>query len=87
MNPDEAAQPDAVGTGAHGSRPSIGEVVDRHRAQLHGIPGVLGVAIGRGPVGDEVIVIYVSTASSASIPGIVEGYRVETVATGPIDAL
>ena len=51
------------------------------------INGVEGVAIGRDRIGNDALVVYLRDSSvSAQLPSEVEGYPVETVITGSIDA-
>jgi hypothetical protein len=67
---------------------SAAVILERHRAQLHALPGVLGVALGQTVTGDDAIVVFLSDASAAAnVPSEIEGTPVETVVTGPIDAL
>jgi hypothetical protein len=54
---------------------------------LMAIDGVMGVAVGRTPIGDDAIVVYLRDPSvTQRIPAHVEGFPVETVVTGEIDA-
>ena len=59
----------------------------RHTSKLMAIDGVMGVAIGRSPTGDDAIVLYLRDPSvKRKVPSQVEGYPVETTVTGEIDA-
>ena len=51
------------------------------------IEGVRGVAVGRTPIGDDALVVYVLDESARSrVPSELEGYPVEVSVTGEIDA-
>jgi hypothetical protein len=72
------------------SRPGEADIasVEACRAVLHALPGVVGVALGRSPVGEDVIDVYLSDASAVrSIPSHIEGHPIRTIVTGSIDAL
>ncbi len=59
----------------------------RHERALMAIDGVVGVGVGRTPMGDDAIILYLRDASvKKRVPACVEGYPVETVVTGEIDA-
>jgi hypothetical protein len=59
----------------------------RHEPTLLAIDGVRGVGLGRTPTGDDALVVYLRDASvKQRIPPQVDGYPVETVVTGEIDA-
>ncbi len=63
------------------------DVKRRHEEELLGLPGVTGVGVGRGPVGDDAIVVYLKEQSEASrIPGTIEGIPVVTEVTSDIEA-
>lgn len=77
---------DPDGDAAAGSS-AIEGVWQRHEGKLLGIPGVTGVAVGRSPIGDDALVVYLRDASVKSrVPTQVEGYPVLTTVTGEIDA-
>ena len=85
---EDAAMPytDAGASGPAGRSPIEG-VRARHEQDLMAIDGVLGVAIGRTPIGDDAVVVYLRDASVRQrVPPGVDGYPVETVVTGEIDA-
>jgi hypothetical protein len=66
----------------------IGTVIDRHRTRLHALPGVVAVALGRAPTGEDAIVVYLSNHSAVqAVPSEIDGHPVQTVVTGPIEAL
>jgi hypothetical protein len=85
---EEAAMPyitDAA-SDATGQSPIEG-VLARQVQALMAINGVKGVAIGRTPTGDDAIVVYLRDASVRQfVPRRVEGFPVEMVITGEIDA-
>ncbi len=62
-------------------------VLRRNEATLLAQPGVTGVAVGRSPIGDPAIVVYLLDGKyRAGVPTVLEGYPVETEVTGPIEA-
>jgi hypothetical protein len=66
---------------------SIGEVKDRHEEELLAIPGVVGFGISSHD-GEPVIVVYLESDSpqlAAAVPAELEGFRVITEVTGPIE--
>ncbi len=55
---------------------------------LLAIDGVEGIAAGRNAIGDDAITVFLHDASAgASIPAELDGVPVQTIVTGPIDAL
>jgi hypothetical protein len=65
----------------------IDAVRRRHEKELLAIDGVTGVAIGRTATGQDAIVVYLREASAeACVPVAIEGYSVQTVVTGIIEA-
>ena len=67
---------------------AIGEVVDRHQAELLSIDGVMGLGISSRDR-EPVIVVYLENDSpelGARIPAELEGFRIVTEVTGPIEA-
>lgn len=68
--------------------PSQIEIVrERHERELMAIDGVVGVVVGRTPIGDDAIIIYLREASvKQRVPTQVGGYPIETIVTGEIDA-
>lgn len=66
----------------------IAAVRDRHEGTLMAIDGVEGVAIGRSPIGEDALVVYLRDEGVASkVPRELEGYPVQTEVTGEIEAL
>ncbi len=83
---EEAAMPYDPDAGGPGSSAAEG-VRRRHEAALLALPGVTGVALGRSPIGDDAIVVYLRDASARGrVPAQIEGYPVQTTVTGEIDA-
>ncbi len=75
--------PDHVGT----SESPIVAVHQRNEKRLLEIDGIVGVALGRTPIGEDALVVYLRDSSvRPRVPSTIEGYPVETVVTGPIDA-
>jgi hypothetical protein len=63
-------------------------VLDKHRAMLMAIDGVLGVGTGQDRIGNEAIVVYIRDQGVAkSVPRELEGLSIQIEVTGPIDAL
>jgi len=85
---EEAAmpyEPDQASGYAGQSRVEI--VRARNERTLLAIDGVVGAGVGRTPIGDDAIVLYLRDASvKQRVPAQVEGYPVETTVTGEIDA-
>lgn len=70
------------------TQPLVSAVRDRNERWLLGIDGVRGVGIGRNPIGDDALIVYIRDAAVAAlVPVTVEEYPVELVVTGEIDAL
>lgn len=65
------------------------ESVKRARqAELLAIPGVVGVGIISGPLGNPAIAVYVTHGGvAARVPKMLEGYPVSVEVSGEIDAL
>lgn len=62
-------------------------VLERHRAELHAILGVVGVAHGLDDSGSAAVVVYVLDRDAARrLPSGLEGYRVRAIVSGPVDA-
>lgn len=62
-------------------------VLARHERMLMAIDGVMGIGVGRTPIGNDAIVLYLRDASvKQQVPTQIEGYPVETTVTGEIDA-
>jgi hypothetical protein len=84
---EEAALSYAPAVDEHVGQSQVELVKQRHEQMLLAIDGVLGVGIGRTPIGDEAIILYLRHASVARrVPSRIEGYPVETTVTGEIDA-
>lgn len=66
----------------------IESVKEARQAELLAIPGVVGVGIVSGPLGEPVIAVYVAHRSAAAqIPKMLEGYPVSVEVSGEFDAL
>jgi len=71
-----------------GETSEIAGVLRRHQAALLARPGVTGVAVGKSPIGDPAVVIYVLDKTyRTGLPSTVDGHPVVVEATGPINAL
>lgn len=86
--PEEAAMLYDPGMQEPDSGPAAIEAVrQRNEQALLSIDGVMGVGVGRTPIGEDAIVVYLRDASvEGRAPSQVEGYPVETIITGEIDA-
>lgn len=72
------------------ARPTLVQgVVERHRDELLKIDGVVGVAVGRTPVGDDAVIVYVDRPTLEDrVPDEVKGYPVQIeVVPGGFEAL
>ena len=66
----------------------IERVQQAHEHELMSIDGVEGVGIGKTQIGGDAILIYLRDAGARNrIPRSIDGYPVETLITGVIDAL
>ena len=82
---EEAAVPYNPGPGPESS--GVDQARGRNEPRLLSINGVKGIGIGRNAIGDDAIVVFVVDGSvRARLPADVDGYPVETVVTGEIDA-
>lgn len=73
--------------GAEAGQALLERVRASHESALMAIEGVRGVGVGRTPIGDSAIVVYLRDDSVRQrVPRQVGGYPVETVVTGEIDA-
>ena len=73
---------------AGSEKPEIEAVRRRHERHLISIDGVLGTAVGRTQTGEDAIVLYLRDPSAMrEVPSEIEGHPVESIVTGPIDAL
>ena len=71
-----------------GPASGIDAVRQRHERDIAAIDGVVGLGIGRSRTGQDAIVVYLRDAAvGARLPSELEGYPVETVVTGIVDAL
>ena len=71
------------------SRPPAAHVIETHSAELMAIPGVVGVYEGLSR-GDTVIRVMLATKADSTrrrLPKTLDGYRVETEASGPIEPM
>ena len=85
--PDTNEREAVVNEGAD-SRPSIREVMAKHRDEWMGRPDVTGMGIGRCDE-EPCIVLYLTRRSEEldrALPDRVEGYRVRLEVTGPFEA-
>jgi hypothetical protein len=65
----------------------ISNALRQHRQALLSRPGVTGVAIGKSPIGDPAIVVYLLDKSNrAGLPRTLDGFPVVVQVTGPITA-
>ena len=78
-----------VRTDVERSMASAASVKARHEARLLGIPGVVGVGLGRS--GDQVVIqVFVSKDTPRvrkTVPDVLEDVPVEIVVSGPLRAL
>lgn len=75
--------PDDVDVASSG----VQQVKQRHERELMAIDGVEGVGIGRDSIGNDAIIVYLRTQDVTSrVPRSLDGYPVETIVTGIIDA-
>ncbi|MGE3154072.1 MAG: hypothetical protein AB7G48_18680 [Nitrospiraceae bacterium] len=66
---------------------TIEAVRARNEGSLMAIEGVVGIGIGRTASGDDAVVIYLRDESVRQrVPAAIEGYPLEIVVTGGIDA-
>jgi hypothetical protein len=85
---EDAAMPPVTDAPSVSAASAIDAVRDRNERRLLALNGVVGVATGRTPTGEDAIVVYLREGSFESgIPRDVEGYPVQTVVSGEIDAL
>lgn len=64
--------------------PSLKDVIDRHRAQVMGLPGVVGFAAGlsKANPATRCVQVYVNTeAWPEGLPHTLDGYQVELIKT------
>ncbi len=63
-------------------------VKNKHEKRIMAIPGVQGVGVTKNQIGDDAIAVYVKEkAVIGTLPKSLDGYEVETVVVGEIDAL
>lgn len=66
---------------------AVEQVRQTHEHSLMAIEGVEGVGVGNDRIGNEAIIVYVRTeAAKSRVPSSIDGYPVETIVTGIIDA-
>jgi len=64
------------------------QVKATHEAALLRIPGVVGVGVTDGELGESVIAVYVTGEDAvAAVPSEIEGVRVRVIVSGEFDAL
>jgi hypothetical protein len=69
------------------STSELGRVKQLHEHKLMAIDGVEGVGIGKNRIGDDAILVYLRDQGAVkSVPRDIEGYPVEILITGQIDA-
>jgi len=86
--PEEAAMPyEPDRASGDTGQSQVETVLARHERMLMAIDGVMGIGVGRTPIGNDAIVLYLRDASvKQQVPTQIEGYPVETTVTGEIDA-
>lgn len=68
---------------------SIQDAKGKHEQELMAMPGVVSVGIGRGPDGEQAIIVGLEEAlpdTQENLPKRLEGYPVYTRIIGPIKA-
>jgi hypothetical protein len=85
---EEAAMPyTSENAGGYAGSSQVEMVRERNERVLMAIDGVVGIVVGRTPIGDDAIILYLRDASvKQRVPPQVEGYPIETIVTGEIDA-
>lgn len=69
------------------SSSALERVRRNHERELMAIDGVLGVGVGRSPIGDDAIIVYLRDEGvKQHVPRSIEGRPVVTEITGIIDA-
>ena len=68
----------------------IVDVMEKHQEELMGMPGVLGVGIGRSDATGEFIILVMIEEMTATLeevlPKELDGFKVEPMVTGEIEA-
>jgi len=78
-NPEESTTADASS--------AVERVKQNHEQELMAIEGVEGVGVGRSNIGDDAVIVYLrDEAARQRIPRSLDGYPVEPIITGLIDA-
>ncbi len=84
---EEAAMGYAPEAGEEGAPGGIEGALRRHERELIGTEGVEGVAVGQSPRGEPALVVYVRDPSVRRLlPASLDGFDVEVVVTGEIEA-
>jgi hypothetical protein len=66
---------------------AVEQVRQSHERELMAIEGVEGVGVGNDRIGNDAIIVYVRTEDAKTrVPSTINGYPVETIVTGIIDA-
>ena len=66
---------------------AVEQVKQRHERELMAIEGVEGVGIGNDSIGNDAIIVYLRTEHAKTrVPSSIDGYPVQTIVTGIIDA-
>jgi uncharacterized lipoprotein YajG len=76
--------PEAMPTG------EIVDVMEKHQEELMGMPGVVGVSIGRSETTGELVILVMVQEMTAALqevlPKELDGFKVEALVTGEIKA-
>ena len=65
----------------------VEQVRQSHEQELRAINGVEGVGVGSDSIGNDAIIVYIRTEDvKTRVPSSIDGYPVETIVTGIIDA-
>lgn len=86
ISKEETAMPDQPEEGGR-SKARVEAVRSRNESRLMAIEGVVGIGVGQTAAGDDAIVVYLRDESVRQrVPATIEGYPLEIVVTGEIDA-
>ena len=85
---EDAAMPyHPEGDATTGSSSGVERVRQSHERELMSIDGVEGVGIGKNPIGNDAILVYLRDEGARKrVPANIEGFPVETIITGVIEA-